>query len=321
MTQAYKKISTTKAISFEGLGEFEGDYAAGFEGFVAEEKFDGTRVGVVKDAIGEFKIVSTQGKDRTANVPYLIEELKGLNIPLDTILDCEVVHLEAPRDKRWELSRSVMGTNEYDPNVPQANLVIFDCQRWAGTDLTKGFSFRDRMECIIKIFEGKLLVFDEDSPTYVLFKRIGYPELFTPNVFSALVLQIQSERGEGIMIKALDTKKYADWIKVKKRFHIDAIVIGAKPGKGKYKGLIGAFELGVYDDEGELRSIGFCSGMSDEERRAFTKKMPKVIEVSAFEITSSLKLRHPSFVRVRDDKETKDCKIKQLEGACSVRGK
>lgn len=310
MKQVYKKISTTKAITYAELSKFEPDMAV-----VAEEKFDGSRVGVIKHSNAGFSIVSTQGKDKTKNLPYIIKSLKSLNIPNDTILDCEVVHLYALKEDRWSLSRSVMGSNGFNPDIPPSNLIIFDVQRWAGIDLTKGFSFRDRRACVEKIFEDRLVKCEN---SFCITNHIAYPTLFTSNVFLALALQIKSEKGEGIMIKALDTLKYADWHKVKQRFHIDAVVLGMKKGKGKYKHTLGALRLGLYDDKGAIIDIGYCSGMSDKDRAKFYKRLPSVVEVSTFEVTKGLKLRHPVFIRERDDKDKLECKLEQLRGVLSA---
>lgn len=320
MMQEYKKISTTKVLPMEALAEFEASRDSGYHGYVAEEKFDGSRFGVVKDSNGDFTFLSTQGKDRTANAVDLVFELAQLNIPNDTILDCEVVHLDAPREKRWELSRSVMGTKDYNADVERPHLVIFDVQRVNGIDLTDGtYTFADRREVIYKLFEGKTLQQNEHNPTYWYHGMIAYPELFTANVFSALMLEVLNAGGEGIMVKDLESTKYGkSWIKVKRRFTIDCIVTGATQGTGKYKGLIGALELGVVGDLGQTISIGKCSGMTDEQRREFTEKLPSVIEVSAFEVTKNLQLRHPAFNRVREDKKESECSIEQVRSILNV---
>lgn len=306
----YEKRSSNKAIGPDELAVFETMYDAGRCSAVAEEKFDGSRFGVWKDQDGEFTFISTQGKDRTTNVPYLVEKLKKLNIPKRTMLDCEVVHLFEPRGKRWELSRSVMGTNEFNPDVPEVNLVIFDVMMSNGVDLTKNYDFIDRRAVIEEIFSGKDMI---EENTFKHWEGIAYPELFTANVFQALFLQIIAEGGEGIMIKNIYEKKYAkDWIKVKNKMTFDAVVMKIHKGTGKNKNRVGALELGMYDND-TLVSIGKCSGIEDKLRDEFMVNTPKVIEVECFEVTKYLKLRHPSFKRVREDKDEKDCKLEQLK--------
>ncbi|WP_432473710.1 hypothetical protein [Amphritea sp. HPY] len=82
-------------------------------------------------------------------------------------------------------------------------------------------------------------------------------------------------------------------LKVKPVENYDVPVTGATEGKGKYAGLIGAL----------ITPKGKVSGMSDEQRRAFTRKLPEVIEVSCMGLTKNGKFRHPRFERERFDKE------------------
>lgn len=306
----YQKMSSNKAMGPDELAVFETMYEQDRCSAVAEEKFDGSRFGVWKDQEGEFQFFSTQGKDRTINVPYLVEKLKKLNIPERTMLDCEVVHLFEPRAKRWELSRSVMGTNDFNPDVPEANLLIFDVMMVNGVDLTKNYDFIDRRAIIEEIFSGKGMI---EEHTFRHWEGIAYPELFTANVFQALFLQILSEGGEGIMIKNIYEKRYAkDWIKVKNKMTFDAVVMQIHKGTGKNKERVGALELGMYDGD-KLVSIGKCSGIEDKLRDEFMVNTPEVIEVECFEVTKGLKLRHPSFKRVREDKSKYECKLEQLK--------
>ena len=59
--------------------------------------------------------------------------------------------------------------------------------------------------------------------------------------------------------------------------------------------------------------------MTDAERRQFTDMafaktlQGMVVEVKANEVTKNLKLRHPAFMRVRDDKPSTDCSLTQLK--------
>lgn len=82
-------------------------------------------------------------------------------------------------------------------------------------------------------------------------------------------------------------------IKVKPTENYDVPVTGATEGKGKYTGLIGAL----------ITPRGKVSGMTDEQRIAFTKQLPEVIEVECMGLTKNGKFRHPRFVRERFDKE------------------
>jgi len=114
----YDFARAKKAISLDMLDIYDNDT-------IAEEKYDGSRYGAV--ITDEVKLESRNGIDRAVNVPYICKALKEI-FPKDTILDGEICHVWAPRNKRWELSRSVMGTKGYNPEVEPAQYIIYDIQ-------------------------------------------------------------------------------------------------------------------------------------------------------------------------------------------------
>lgn len=106
---------------------------------------------------------------------------------------------------------------------------------------------------------------------------------------------------------------YAGWYKLKRVKTIDLIVMGCHPGKGKYEGQIGSIQCGLFGPEGALVEICLCSGMTDEERKAFSEKdVGRVCEVQFQEVSSLGRLRHPNFVRWRDEeKKPYECTLAQ----------
>ncbi|MGR6839847.1 DNA ligase [Aliivibrio wodanis] len=77
---------------------------------------------------------------------------------------------------------------------------------------------------------------------------------------------ISARNGEGVMLRKLDTiyrsGRSDDLIKVKKHDDDEAIIVGYTDGKGKYKGMVGAFILRM--PNGKEFKIG--SGLSDAVR-------------------------------------------------------
>jgi bifunctional non-homologous end joining protein LigD len=148
--------------------------------------------------------------------------------------------------------------------------------------------------------------------------------------------------GEGIMLKKLDSKyvegtRSSKWLKAKRVQTDDCVVLGLATGENKYADLFGALVVGQIVN-GDMKVVARVSGMTDairnelntkiralpvdnsdpfwwkrEDKDVFHKVVPEmVVEVEFMERTDSLKMRHPRFVRVRDDKPWTEC-VAQLE--------
>jgi len=88
---------------------------------------------------------------------------------------------------------------------------------------------------------------------------------------------------------------------------VDAFVTGYVKGKGKYEGMIGSFKVSVLD-EGGTREIANVSGM-DDSIRGGPVELHRVMEVRYDRVASRGRLRHPRFIRWRDDKRPEDCRL------------
>lgn len=82
--------------------------------------------------------------------------------------------------------------------------------------------------------------------------------------------------------------------------------------KSYYMGMAGSLEIGVYQNN-KIKPIGYLSGLSEEIKMNYDKYKMKVIEVTAMQLTDDKMLRHPKFVRFRDDKQPQDCLWEQIE--------
>ncbi|WP_342234675.1 ATP-dependent DNA ligase [Inquilinus sp. OTU3971] len=129
---------------------------------------------------------------------------------------------------------------------------------------------------------------------------------------------------EGLIVKDLDApyekKKSYHWLKIKAEETVDARITGAYEGEGKYEGMLGGVLVDVDGVE-----VGVGGGISDEQRREFwdawlrdklkmenepeladlpgeLELVGRMVEVNYHEKTPDGSLRHPRFVRFRDDK-------------------
>lgn len=91
---------------------------------------------------------------------------------------------------------------------------------------------------------------------------------------------------------------------------VDAVVTGLVPGKGKYAGMVGALECSV--ENVEICSTG---GFTDDVRTGLGAHcLGLVVEVAYQYVGSGGRLRHPRFIRFRDDKLPIQCTLDQLQG-------
>jgi sporulation protein YlmC with PRC-barrel domain len=95
-----------------------------------------------------------------------------------------------------------------------------------------------------------------------------------------------------------------NWRKLKVWNTADLIVKDVTEGKGKYIGLVGSLVCALSDG----RVVANVSGFTDDERLELGEKdIGRVVEVKYQYVGSGGKLRHPTFVRFRDDKKPEEC--------------
>ena len=165
------------------------------------------------------------------------------------------------------------------------------------------------------------------------------PALF--GTYEECFRKVVERGGEGLMLKEPDAPYGEGVFKVKKATDVSAFVSGYTEGKGKYKGQIGAILFSVlrrpynidvvekvntsYLNEGDAPTlvieIGKCSGMDDAMRLQISKNqkvhLGKVIDVcceppdkpSAW---TGQRLRHPRFIRFRDDLSPLQCTVSKV---------
>jgi ATP-dependent DNA ligase len=98
---------------------------------------------------------------------------------------------------------------------------------------------------------------------------------------------------------------------------VDAIIIGYDRGKEwDRKGLIGSVELGIFDENGDLRSIGRVSSLSLQKRIEMTQVVDEiptlkkeylgtVVECRFQELNKNLKGRHLQILSFREGQNAK----------------
>ena len=174
-------------------------------------------------------------------------------------------------------------------------------------------------------------------------KRVGAPVDLTPTVFDPSGAQEWLEGAEGVVAKELAAPyrpgERTGMLKIKRVRTIDAVVMGWRPGKEE--GTVGSLILGLYDDAGELRTVGHTSGFSAKEKRELPAKLapyetgergkgdpsrwasdrelewielrPELVVEINFDHTSNDRIRHGAKIsRWREDKPPAECRTEQL---------
>ena len=174
-------------------------------------------------------------------------------------------------------------------------------------------------------------------------KLVDAPVDLTPVVFDQDGAQEWLQGAEGVVAKELAARycpgERKGMLKIKRVRTIDAVVMGWRPGKEE--GTVGSLILGLYDESGELRTVGHTSGFSAKEKRELPAKLkpyetgqrgmgdpsrwandrelewielrPELVVEINFDHTSNDRIRHGAKIsRWREDKPPAECRTDQL---------
>jgi len=292
------------------------------DGWLSEIKYDGYRLLASREA-GQPGLRFRGGGDASASFPEITRVLAAL--PYDHIvLDGEVVVLDdegRPSFSRLQKRGRLTRRSDIDRASLEHPAVLF------AFDL---LAFGDRDPRPLPLTERKKLL-------QALVPSIG-PFRFADHVLGrgADFLEAAQRLGlEGIVCKRASSPyrrgRSADWIKVRFERADDFVIVGyTKPQRGRVG--LGALHLAVRNGEGYRYAGRVGTGFSDRQlgdlrlrldgaRRdapAATGAVPKgrdhvwtspeiVCEVRFKEWTEGGQLRHPVFLRLRDDKKPEEC--------------
>jgi ATP-dependent DNA ligase len=172
---------------------------------------------------------------------------------------------------------------------------------------------------------------------------VDKPVDLTPTVYDPDGAQEWLQGAEGVVAKEVGAPyrpgERTGMLKIKRIRTIDAVVMGWRPGKEE--GTVGSLILGLYDDDGELQTVGHTSGLSAKEKRELPARLkpyetgergmgdpsrwasdrelewielrPELVVEVTFDHTSNDRIRHGTTLkRWRDDKPPRECLKSQL---------
>ena len=280
-----------------------------------ELKYDGFRA-VVAIAGGEVAMLSRNELDLAPRFPRTYEALQKLKMK-EIVIDGEVVVLDEQGAPRFQLLQQ--GGREL--------MVIFDVLWLNGEDL-RDQTYLQRRRLLEKLFAK--------TPA-----GIAIAQKLDPPGEKALALAAKAG-WEGIIAKRNDskyeTRRSKEWLKIKAINQQELVIVGYQPSNATDR-QIGSLHLAV-NENGALRyagkvGTGFSSKLrvwlkdeldKDVVPKSDVKDAPRVrtavwtkprfvAQVSFTEWTGDHRLRHPSFLGLRDDKGVKDVVREKAIGA------
>ncbi len=291
-------------------------------GWLFEIKYDGYRL-VVSTENGAARLTSRAGNDLTPTFPEVAKAVEAL--PFEhLVLDGEVVvHDESGLpsfgrlQKRGRLTRP-LDIKRASIELP-ATLYLFDILGFDDYDL-RTLPLRERKHVLKELLPS-----------------VG-PLRFSDHIEEqgeAMFEQVQQMRLEGIVAKKVDSPyregRSPQWLKIRTQRSDDFVIVGYTVPKGSRSGfgalhvaqyhgdeLVYAGRVGTGFDSQQLEQIAeelasllvddpTCSGEVPKGAANRWVEPKLVCEVRFKEYTEADLLRHPVFVRMRDDKHPQEC--------------
>ncbi|MBD3310375.1 DNA ligase [Candidatus Woesearchaeota archaeon] len=290
------------------------------KGYIFEPKLDGTRALLYLNK-SRMELVNRRQKDITRKYPEL--ELSGDIDAESCVLDGEIIVYDQKGNpsfrllqKRDQIEKKFLIAIRSD-QYP-ATYVVFDILRKDGKDLTDtGFAGRKKI-LMETVSNGENME--------IIFSTVNGKKLWK---------EIQKRKLEGVMAKKKDSRYYPGkrapvWLKIKFLKTMDCIIVGYTHEKR----VISALALAAYEEIGDKKKLRYIGRVGTGFTETFLKKLheklkniriekppvrykgskdvkwvkPKYIcEVRYLEFSKDKIIRAPAFLRMRDDKELKEC--------------
>ena len=319
-------------------------------GFVYEPKYDGIRA-IVEVVPGKnqaaVRLWSRNGNEKTAQFPEIVEAVGawGRRLPGPVVLDGEVTALDAkgkPAGFQRLQHRINVSGHGYRSNKVQlsadeqpAALIVFDLLGVKDDDL-RALPLTERRTRLEALFQKH----KPSKTVWLTEQAVGSGE--------ALMARARKEEWEGLIVKLARSpyragKRSPEWMKLKLQKN-DEFVIGGWTAPQGTRAHFGALILGARNDAGTLDYCGDVgTGFSGAElarlmgllTRIETPTCPFAIkpgvkatarwvrpvlvaQVRYAEITDEGRLRHPSYLGLRDDKAAKAVRVPGVPGVPKV---
>jgi bifunctional non-homologous end joining protein LigD len=285
-----------------------------------EIKWDGYRaISEIKN--GNILLYSRNGNSFIKDYPLVVRELK--KIKHDAVLDGEIVVLNEEGKSDFQKLQHYQDNTQFP-----ICYYVFDLLSLNGTD-TSELPLIERKELLKKLLPKNAVIKYSD---HIIKNGIGFFEAAKKNMLEG----IMAKKSESLYHSGLRT---GDWLKIKYHKTQEVIIAGfTRPtGSRKYFGAL-VLAMPVGDKLGYVGHTG--SGFTDNDleemyqllKPLVQKKSPfdklvktnapvtwvkptLVCEIKFTEWTADNKMRHPIFLRLRDDKPVKEINMASIKKA------
>jgi bifunctional non-homologous end joining protein LigD len=234
-------------------------------GYLAQEKFDGTRVILFKDG-EDIKMMGRSWKnDFAPKYPSLVKQARRLRAK-SCIIDSELTFFDVTTGR--DVFQTALATEETQRRYI-VKLMCFDILEKENQDI--------RSEPLWK----RLDILNEVVPVNLENIKVVETHPSKHREFFNIVTS-DSQQGEGVVLKHRDSlyregQETHEWIKVKKEKTADCVVVGVTEGTGVRQNRFGALVLGQYNENHVLKYVGHVgTGFTDSQLTYFFDKLSSI---------------------------------------------
>jgi DNA ligase D-like protein (predicted ligase) len=277
-------------------------------GWVYEEKYDGIRI-LAEKAGARVRLVTRNLIDRVADFPHVAAAVAKLPAPT-LLLDGEVVVFDAKGVSRFQLLQG---------GSPDAVYVVFDCLFARGHDLRKRplAERREVLEAELGTARAPLRLSrrlaGDGLAAYETARGKGWEGIVAKREASLYLPGVRSPAWRKVKVRAEEAFVVGGWTAPEgSRAHFGALLIGAFDGpRLRYAGKVGTGFTGatLADLAARFRPLARATPpfVDPPRERGVTWLEPRLVaQIGFMERTGDGRLRHPTFLGLRDDKPATD---------------
>jgi ATP-dependent DNA ligase len=296
------------------------------EGWRYEPKWDGFRTIVFRDG-DDIRLQSRGGKPMNRYFPDVVEQVAGLSAQR-LVLDGEMIVVRDGIQEFDLLSQRIHPAKsrvEMLAKETPAEFVAFDLLAY-DDDVLLELPYAERRDRLEAAVDGAVEL------TPCTSDRDAAGEWLTGNSEGAIAKQADAPYSPG---------ERTAMLKIKRVRTADAVVMAFR--FGKEEGTVGSLILGLYDDDGQLHTVGHTSSFKAREKRELVEFLepyrthergagepsrwksdeelvweglrPELVCEVQFDHITGNRIRHGAkFVRWREDKRPEECTLAELRG-------